>query len=320
MTRRHITEGGRDSRGQRSHVSMREIHYGGSCGIEMFMQKPDLLCNSCLALVSYKPYFTYLAYSAHHPIFHVLKEGGLRWQRTNAGTTTPSLKTAPWDWTSEIMMVIMMMMVMAWAMKLLLMMRKTLRMIQPGACSDGAVRHVTTIVIFLLLCAHLLRLLSNFSYTTRLQSNGTAGDKFEADMDASWVTMRMISHFISVTQPDLEEFLLSQMDNYFVDNSVASVREESKGNAYTSQQYEIYQKYCSIFEESMCDFSDEHSKTEIVQTLKASNQSAESGRETMGTILLDMLEALSDFREFHLMYVEKRQEIEYPSNSSESKK
>ena len=141
--------------------------------------------------------------------------------------------------------------------------------------------------------------------------SSTAGDKFEADMDTSWVTMRMISHFISVTQPDLEEFLLHHMDAYFGESRAAGAGvgdgAESK-DSYSSQQYEIYHSYCDIFEKSMEDFSDEHSKTEIVNTLKKSNQCAESGQETMGTILLDMLEALSDFREFHLMYVEKRQE------------
>lgn len=151
-----------------------------------------------------------------------------------------------------------------------------------------------------------------------LSNTDIAGDKFEADMDASWVTMRMISHFISVTQPDLEEYLLAHMDEYFTTNAL--VGGECKGDDYSAQQYEIYRNYCSIFEDSMSDFSDEHSKAEIVQTLKASNRAAENDRETMGTILLDMLEALSDFKEFHLMYIEKREESSCIAVSSESKK
>ena len=167
--------------------------------------------------------------------------------------------------------------------------------------------------------------------------SGTAGDKFEADMDSSWVTMRMISHFISVAQPDLEEFLLKKMDDYFSSENDggksgssrtgAGAERESKGQdhdedrTYSSQQYEIYQEYCELFESSMKHFSDEHTQAEIVNTLKESNQCAESGRETMGAILLDMLEALSDFREFDLMFTEKRNEdLGLLSCSSESKK
>ena len=135
---------------------------------------------------------------------------------------------------------------------------------------------------------------------------GSAGDKFDADMDASWVTMRMISHFISSTQPDLEEYLLNNMNKYFECNS--ETVSESKGCDYSNQQYEIYQNYCNLFEKSMVDFTDEYSKAEIVKTLKTASQSAERGVESMGTILLDMLDALSDFKEFHLMYVEKLSE------------
>lgn len=149
---------------------------------------------------------------------------------------------------------------------------------------------------------------------------GTAGDKFETDMDASWITMRMISHFMSVTHPDLEEYLLAQMDEYFACTPDGPGGGESKGGDYSTGQYEIYQKYCSIFEESMSDFSDEHSRAEIVQTLKAANKASESNHETMGTIFLDMLEALSDFKEFHTMYVDKRVEVIDTSASSESKK
>lgn len=42
-------------------------------------------------------------------------------------------------------------------------------------------------------------------------------------------------------------------------------------------------------------FLDDSSKEEIVEALKSANSKAEDGRESMGTIMLELIRALSSF-------------------------
>jgi len=115
-----------------------------------------------------------------------------------------------------------------------------------------------------------------------------SSDRVVAD-DTSYLMMRMSSHFLSTTQPELESFAQSRLKNFF--NSASN----QGSSTHSLRQYDTYLEYTEIFERSMKSFLDESSKEEILEALKAANSKAKDGRESMGTIMLELISALSSF-------------------------
>lgn len=107
--------------------------------------------------------------------------------------------------------------------------------------------------------------------------------------DTSFLMLRMSSHFLSAILPKLEDFVRCNVDNFFESgNNIGS-------STHSIRQYQVYQEYTEIFEHGMKSFLEESSKEEIVEALKRANEKESQGRESMGTIMLELISALSCF-------------------------
>lgn len=134
------------------------------------------------------------------------------------------------------------------------------------------------------------------------------GESEDAKSEASWLMMRMTSHFLNFVQPSLDEFLLKYAKEYY--------EESVKLDDFTIRQYELYENYIEIFESNMGTFQSEYLKTEFIETLKIATFEKSDGKDTMGSMLITMLESLSNFREFDEMVKEFWEERILSKNDS----
>ena len=120
-----------------------------------------------------------------------------------------------------------------------------------------------------------------------------ADEKITSDVvdvdDTSFLMLRMSSHFLSTILPRLEEFVRKNINRFFESGSNIGT------SAFSLLQYDLYQEYTEIFEQGMESFLKESSKEELVQALKRANEKESQGRESMGTIMLELISALSCF-------------------------
>ena len=120
-----------------------------------------------------------------------------------------------------------------------------------------------------------------------------ADDKISSDSvdndGTSFLMLRMGSHFLATIQPKLELFFRQNVNAFF--HSGANLG----SSTHSLRQYDIYQEYTEIFEVGMKGFLEEYSKEEIVDALKRASEKLDQGRESMGTIMLDLISALSSF-------------------------
>lgn len=120
-----------------------------------------------------------------------------------------------------------------------------------------------------------------------------ADEKISSDSvdndDTSFLMLRMGSHFLSIIQPKLEHFFKQNVSAFFHSGTNLG------SSTHSLRQYDIYQEYTEIFETGMKAFLEEYSKKEIVDALKRANEKLDQGRESMGTIMLDLVSALSSF-------------------------
>mmetsp|Transcript_13985 Transcript_13985/g.30903 ORF Transcript_13985/g.30903 Transcript_13985/m.30903 type:complete len:180 (-) Transcript_13985:1961-2500(-) len=127
-------------------------------------------------------------------------------------------------------------------------------------------------------------------------------DSKSVDPDTSFLMLRMSAFFLSTVQPKLELFVHENAGHF---KAESLTRGETKaGESYTIAQYSMYESYGSIFDDCMEEFTTEYDKTEIVEAIKRAEASAADGKESMETLMLDLLSAVSSFENFHAMMEE----------------
>lgn len=109
------------------------------------------------------------------------------------------------------------------------------------------------------------------------------------DEDSSYFMFRMSSHFLEHVQPQLDEFVHSKLD-IFVSSSA-----NLGSSTHSLAQYDMYHEYVRKFEDLMQGFTGEYSTDQLMDALNRAVRSSASGKESMGTMVLDMIGALSSF-------------------------
>jgi hypothetical protein len=105
--------------------------------------------------------------------------------------------------------------------------------------------------------------------------------------DAEFLMLRLSSYYISVAQKKLEDFVVQHTAEFCHLNDRSSM--------YTLRQYEIYNQYTALFDELMEEFTAGCSQADIVEAIKSSNELAAMGKESTGTLVIDLLDAVSHF-------------------------
>ena len=105
--------------------------------------------------------------------------------------------------------------------------------------------------------------------------------------DADFLMMRLSSYFIGTAQNQLEKFVTDNIDRFFINSDDSSM--------HSTVEYVIYQEYTELFEEIMGHFTETYSKMELVNAIKTSNSLSSLGKESMGTLVMDLLDAVSSF-------------------------
>ena len=125
----------------------------------------------------------------------------------------------------------------------------------------------------------------------------------------SYLMMRISSFYLSTVQPKLEDFLQKNVLDFHLDVDSSNL------SSHSLRQYDIFQSYVQLFETLMDCVSSEYSTNELIDALKEAQLSSAAGKESMGTIMLDLLSAVSSFEDFELMMSE-----EFLLHSSNSRK
>lgn len=119
-----------------------------------------------------------------------------------------------------------------------------------------------------------------------------SSDQVDTD-DTSFLMLRMSSHFLSNIQPKLEHFFRQNVHAFFQSG-------KNQGTStHSLRQYDMFLEYTEIFEHGMKAFLEEYSKEDIVDALTRANEKLSMGKESMGTLMLDLISALSSFEGTH---------------------
>lgn len=105
--------------------------------------------------------------------------------------------------------------------------------------------------------------------------------------EGEFLMMRMSSFYISVAQNILEKFIAANLGSFFSEMDGSSM--------HSVLQYEIYRAYIDLFESTMEQFLSDSSIEELVDALKFSYTQTAAGKDSMGTIMLSLLEAVTNF-------------------------
>jgi hypothetical protein len=105
--------------------------------------------------------------------------------------------------------------------------------------------------------------------------------------DAEFLMLRLSSYYISVAQKKLEDFVVQHTAEF------CSLSDRS--SMYSLRQYDIYNEYTALFDELMEEFTAGCSQADIVEAIKSSNELVAMGKESTGTLVIDLLDAVSHF-------------------------
>ena len=109
--------------------------------------------------------------------------------------------------------------------------------------------------------------------------------------EAEFLMMRLSSHYISTVQPQLEDFINNNINNFWEINE-----EMPDSSMHSIKQFSIYQKYTELFESLVEDFTSSYSKNDLIEAIKSAHDLMSQGKESTGTLVLELLEAVSSFQ------------------------
>ena len=87
-------------------------------------------------------------------------------------------------------------------------------------------------------------------------------------------------------------------------NHICDAKSSKLSNEYCLLHYDLYEEYCSIFESSICEVvASREAQTDLVSLLKKAVEvlQATGTDDTMASVFLDMIDAMSNFEEFYSM-------------------
>ena len=103
----------------------------------------------------------------------------------------------------------------------------------------------------------------------------------------AFLMMRMSSHFIIRCQPKLDKFVQKNLTDFCTG--------QHNSAQFSVAQFDIFKKYTQIFETCMAEFTNECANTDILSAIKEAQRSTAAGKESMCTIMIDLLDAVSNF-------------------------
>lgn len=120
------------------------------------------------------------------------------------------------------------------------------------------------------------------------------------DGDSAYFMFRLSSHFLSNVQPHLDDLVKSNLDMF-----VTSSRDIGS-STYSLKQYDVYNDYVKLFEKNMEGFTSKYSKDQLVEAVSRALNTTAMGKESMGTMVLDMIGAISSFEGKFMLVILQR--------------
>lgn len=115
--------------------------------------------------------------------------------------------------------------------------------------------------------------------------------------ECAYFMFRLSSHFLANVQPKLDAFVQKNLDA-FIRSS-----QNMGSSTHSLLQFDIYEEYVRLFEELMEGFLVEYSKDQLIEALARAMRTSELGKETMSTVVLDMIGGLSSFEGLHTIQI-----------------
>jgi L-rhamnose mutarotase len=110
-------------------------------------------------------------------------------------------------------------------------------------------------------------------------------------VESEFFMMRMSSFYIQEAQSRLEQFVAANVALFFDVSDGSSM--------HTVHQYSIYLDYVNLFETLMQRFMEGCSNEDTAESIKTAQSMEAAGKESMGTIMLSLLDAVTNFEGGH---------------------
>ena len=119
--------------------------------------------------------------------------------------------------------------------------------------------------------------------------------------DDAYIVLRMTSHFLEHVAPELESFKEANITDFQAPHG------DDEGTQYQLLQMEKYEEFSKLFEDGMAAFieSSEYPMGDFSRILKKGLDDMKSNEDSMAYMLVELLQAVSDFEGFYKFMAEE---------------